>query len=240
MPLTPFRSWRVVTVIGLAITFASLWYVRHREVPTNPIVSHGEASLAVMDFTQGFALESLPAGWTHHKFWTHPAMQVSFVAKDGVPALRCATDAGGSILGRWIDVNIANYPLLTWRWFVETPLAGDIDERTAAGDDHPVRWFLAFEDSEGHEHHAEIIWGNKLLRRGDWKILGTFVHYVADGGDNNIGHWRDESADLIAIYRKASGRTDTARLKQLAIFCDSDDTRGHTVAYVGGPVVLTK
>ena len=236
------RTYRLITVLGLAVAAAAGgWRLTHRpEVPVNPVIATDEAGVALMDLAKPFPLDALPAGWTHRTFWTRPAMELSFVTKDGVPALRCETHAGGSILGRWTDINLADHPTLSWRWFVETPIASSIDERTAAGDDHPIRWFLAFTDSEGHDHHAEIVWGNKLLTRGDWKVLGTFVHYVADGGDANIGVWRDETADLQAIYRKASGRTDTARLKQLALFCDSDDTKGHTVAYVGGPVMLGK
>lgn len=235
------RANRVLVIVGLVLAIAAgARLLTLPDLPTNPVKSTGETQVTVMDFAKPFALDALPPGWVHHKFWTRPAMQVSFVAKDGVPALRCETKGGGSILGRWTDINLGDTPKLSWRWFVETPLASSLDERTPAGDDHPVRWFLAFTDSEGAPHHAEIIWGNKILARGDWKVLGTFVHYVADGGDANAGAWRDESADLIAIYRKATGRADTPRLTQLAIFCDSDDTGGHTVAYIGGPVVLGK
>ena len=237
-----FSRLRLITVLGLAIAAAAGGWslLRNRDQPVNPVIATGQPLVTLMDFSQGFSLNALPPGWIHRKFWTHPAMQLSFVTKDGVPALRCETTAGGSIFGRWTGVNIVDYPQLAWRWYVETPIASAIDERTPAGDDHPIRWFLAFTDSEGHDHHAEIIWGNKLLKRGDWKVIGTFVHYVADGGDANIGQWRDETADLVAIYRKASGRTDTARLTQLAIFCDSDDTGGHTIAYAGSPVTLGK
>jgi hypothetical protein len=224
-----------VFAIAAAIRIATL-----PDMPVNPLTSKGESQVVAMDFAKPFALDALPRGWTHHKFWTRPAMQLGFVTKDGVPALRCETKGGGSIFGRWTDIDLANYPKLSWRWNVETPLASTLDERTREGDDHPVRWFLGFADSEGSPHHAEIVWGNKLLKRGDWKVLGTFVHYVADGGDDNAGKWRDESADLLAIYRKASGRADTPRLTQISVFCDSDETGGHTVAYIGGPVVLSK
>jgi len=193
-----------------------------------------------MDFAAPPALDVLAAGWTQRKFWTRPAMQLSFGVKDSVLAMRCETKAGGSIFGRWTDLDLAAYPTLTLRWFVETPIASTVDERTSAGDDHPIRWFLAFADSQGQAHHAKTVWGNRRLQRSDWKVLGTFVHFVADGGDANTGQWRDESADLLAIYRKASGRTDSPRLTELALFCDSDDTNGHTIAYVDGPVRVGK
>jgi Protein of unknown function (DUF3047) len=222
----------------LLVAAAGVWLTR--ETPNNPLTSQGGPQVVAMDFAAPISLDPLPPGWTHYKFWTKPAMELSFVTKDAVPALRCATKGGGSIFGRWTDIDLAAYPKLTWRWFVETPIVSALDERTRAGDDHPVRWFVGFADSEGGEHAAEIIWGNTRLKRGDWKVLDGFQHFVADGGPENAGTWRDESADLLAIYRKASGRTDTPRLKRLAIFCDSDETGGRSVAYTGGPVTLSQ
>ncbi len=240
----PFRAISrqnlILLCLGAVLAVAAgarLAYLR--DLPTNPLTANGETQLVAMDFSKPISLDAPPPGWTHHKFWARPAMKLEFVSKDNVPALRCETQGGGSIFGRWTDIDLSAYPKLTWRWNVETPLASALDERTREGDDHPVRWFLGFADSEGKAHHAEIVWGNKLLHRGDWKVLGTFVHFVADGGDENVGKWRDESADLVAIYRKASGRTDTPRLTELAIFCDSDETGGHTVAYVGGTATLS-
>jgi hypothetical protein len=232
----------LIAVVGVliagagAVAFQS-WRLRQ---PVNPLTADGKPNVVVMDFSKPVSVNAPPPGWMHRTFWTRPAMQVSFVTKDGIPALRCETDGSGSIFGRWTDIDLEHYPLLSWRWFVEVPIASDRDEASRAGDDHPVRFFAAFADSEGRAHHAEIIWSNGRFKRGDWKIIGAFVHYVADGGDGNIGQWREQTADLAAIYRKASGRNDKARLTQLAVFCDSDDTGGHSVAYVGGPVTMGK
>jgi hypothetical protein len=207
---------------------------------SDPLVSQGEQQLVAMDFSNPFSLDRLPAGWSHYKFLTKPAMELTFVEKVGIRALRCETRGGGSIFGRATRIDLKDFTKLSWQWFVETPIASDIDERTPAGDDQPVRFFLGFEDPEGAFYNAEIIWGNQRLQRGDWKVLEGIPHYVADGGSVNTGQWRDEEADLVAIYRKASGRSDFGKLTQLAIFCDSDDTGGHTVAYVGPRVILLK
>lgn len=234
------RLLAVAAAAALVVAAAAAVVWLTRDTPNSPLTSQGGPRIVAMDFATPISLNPLPPGWTHHKFWTKPAMQLSFVVKDAVPALRCETAGGGSIFGRWADIDLAAHPTLTWRWLVETPIVSALDERTRAGDDHPVRWFVEFADSEGKQHHAEIIWGNTLLKRGDWKVLDGFQHYVADGGEANVGKWRDETADLVALYRRASGRSDTPRLKRLAIFCDSDETGGRSVAYTGGPVTLSK
>ena len=76
----------------------------------------------------------------------------------------------------------------------------------------------------------EIIWGNKL-KASDYKYIDKFPHYAADGGDDNIGQWRREEVDLQAIYRHIWTHAVPAHLVDIAIFCDSDETHGHTVSY---------
>jgi Protein of unknown function (DUF3047) len=236
-----FRYFAIFGVtLGLGVAAAGIFVWSRLPTTLNPLIAKGEQQLVAMDFSVPFSLDHLPPGWSHYKFLTRPAMELTFVEKDGVRALRCETHGGGSIFGRAALIDLKDYAKLSWRWFVETPIASDIDERTSAGDDQPVRFFLGFEDPKGASYNAEIIWGNKRLQRGDWKVLEGIPHYVADGGSANIGQWRNEEADLVDIYRKASGRTDFGKLTQLAIFCDSDDTGGHTVAYVGPRVVLLK
>ena len=76
----------------------------------------------------------------------------------------------------------------------------------------------------------EIIWGNKL-KAGDYKYIDRFPHYVADGGNDNVGQWRREEVDLQEIYRHIWRDGAHVHLVDIAIFCDSDETHGHTVSY---------
>ena len=47
----------------------------------------------------------------------------------------------------------------------------------------------------------EVIWGNRL-KPGDYKYIGSFRHFVADAGDDPVGHWFDERIDLARVYAK--------------------------------------
>jgi Protein of unknown function (DUF3047) len=194
-------------------------------------VPDGGPDFVLMDFSRPFPLDPLPAGWRHRTFWTRRPMAFGFAVKDGVPAMRFATAASASMLFRGVDVDLAEYPVLAWRWYVEQPIESALDERTREGDDHPARFFLELRTAAGETRKMEIVWGNRL-RAGDFKYIGGFPHYVADGGDENAGRWRDEAVDLAAVTRRIWPDGGRLRLVELAVFCDSDETKGRTVAYV--------
>ncbi len=197
---------------------------------TNVLEAHGEPVVTVMDFARPIPLDPLPAGWHHRIFWTRAPMSMSFAVKDGVPALRLETRGSASMLFRHVDIDLAQYPKLAWRWLIERPIDSPLDERTRAGDDHPARLFLTFRTAAGDARSMEIVWGNRL-KRGDYKYIGGFPHYVANGGDENVGRWFRETVDLAAIYRTIWPDAAPAHLHEVALFCDSDETNGWTVAY---------
>jgi hypothetical protein len=197
---------------------------------TNVLTARGEQEVVVMDFSAPFPLDPLPAGWYHRTFWTRGPMQMAFTAKEGVPSLRFKTESTASMLFRHVDFDLMEYHFLIWRWYIEQPIESSLDERTRESDDHPARLFLVFRTSTGEERRMEIIWGNKL-KAGDYKYVDRFPHYVADGGNDNIGQWRREEVDLQAIYLHIWPDGLPAHLVDIAIFCDSDEAHGHTVSY---------
>lgn len=221
---------------ALAVIAGALW---RGERPQHPVLAGDGPAVVVMDFGGTFGLDPLPPGWHHRTFWTRPKMDLSLGEIDGRRALSCATSGSASILTRWTDIDLGRFPRLSWAWRVDQPLVAEAPEDSRAGDDHPLRFFLRFADPEGGQHAAEIIWANRDHARGDWMVIEGFSHFVADGGPQApLGLWREESADLAAIYARVSGRGDAGRLTQLGIMCDSDDTGGQTLAHVGGPVTL--
>jgi hypothetical protein len=81
-------------------------------------------------------LDPLPSGWRHRKFWTRSPMTMASAVKDGVPSMRFETHDSASMLFRDVDIDLAAYPMLAWRWYIELPIRSPLDERTREGDDH--------------------------------------------------------------------------------------------------------
>ena len=190
----------------------------------------GGREVTVMDFAQSFPLDPLPSGWKHRKFWTRTPMTMAFTVKDGVPSMRFETHDSASMLFRHVDIDLAAYPMLAWRWYIELPIRSPLDERTREGDDHPARLFLRFLTDRGDKRAMEVIWGNRL-KAGDYKYIRGFPHFVADGGNDRVGRWLDERIDLARIDAEIWKDAAPAHLVDVAVFCDSDDTHTASISY---------
>lgn len=219
-------------VVAMVVVAGAIAYVATRPPERrNVLMADGAATVTVMDFATPIALEPPPAGWWHRTFWTRRAAQFSQTTKEGVAALKIATDNSASMLVRFVDIELAAYPVLNWRWLVEKPIDSAVDERLDEGDDHPARLFIAFVNADGNRRALEIIWGNRLLKRGDVKYRGSFPHYVANGGNENVGTWHDERIDLLALFKRFWPDDRPGRVTDIAVFCDSDETGTSSVSY---------
>jgi Protein of unknown function (DUF3047) len=203
----------------------------------NPVLAGTGPSVTLMDFTSPPSVEPITPGWWRLGFFTKPHMKIDFVEKDAIKALRCETSGSGSIFGRHTDIDIGQFPNLSWKWQVEQPVVAEAPETEWKGDDHPARFLLHFLDSKKSEHYFEIIWSNGAFKAGQWKIIGSFHHYVANGGDAKTGEntktWFNEKVNLLDLYRTATTLTDAPHLINIAIFCDTDDTGSKSIAYFG-------
>ncbi len=150
--------------------------------------------------------------------------------KGGVPSMRFETHDRASMLFRHVDIDLAAYPMLAWRWYIELPIRSPLDERTREGDDHPARLFLRFGTDHGEKRAMEVIWGNRLIP-GEYKYIGGFPHFVADAGEERVGRWLDEKIDLARVYGEIWKDAAPAHLVDIAVFCDSDDTHTASISY---------
>ncbi len=199
--------------------------------------SSGSAPHVVMDFSKPMAIDALPQGWHQRKFNFVEPMRISFAEKVGRPAIRLQTHDSASMLIHDVNINLDQRNILSWSWLIEQPVVTGLDELTAEGDDHPARLYLKFLTSNGTSHAMEIIWGNTKLKAGDWKYLKSFwrsqpfPHYVARGGQAEVGRWHDERVNLRELYRKQWGDPSGVRLLEVALFCDTDQTGASSIAY---------
>ena len=192
--------------------------------------SDGGPIVTVMDFGPSFPLDLLPSGCRHRKFWTRSPMTMASAVKDRVPSLRFETRDSASMLFRAVDIDLAAYPMLAWRWFIELPIKSPLDERTREARRSPG----AALSSVHHRSRREACDGGDLgqsAETGDYKYIGGFPHFVADAGDDRVGRWLDERIDLVRVYAEIWKDAAPAHLVDVAVFCDSDDTHTASIGY---------
>jgi hypothetical protein len=235
-----FRTLGVI--VGALILLVGVGYLYFQKLTSapsavNPVLASAGPTVTLMDFAVPPTRDPPSLGWWEIGFLTKPKMQISFVDKANVKALRCETHGSGSIFGRHTDIDMGQFPNLSWSWLVEKPIVTALPEQDRSGDDHPARFLLHFRDVTQSERYFEIIWSNGAYKQGQWKVIGSFHHYVANGGDAKTGEnteqWFNETVNLLQLYRTATNRTDTPRLINISIFCDSDDTGAESIAYFG-------
>ena len=139
------RRYRVTALIILAAAVA--YGVPRPPARVNVLVAGASTSVSVMDFSAPMALDPVRDGWWHRTFWTGRAALFSLADKGGIAALRVSTDNSASMLQRFVHIDLAAYPLLSWQWLIEKPIDSVVDERTDDGDDHPARLFIAFRNA---------------------------------------------------------------------------------------------
>lgn len=211
--------------LGIAISIAALlggayWMTRPPFFDTgSPLLGSGQAIDLLADLDTG----DLGDGWRERRFFRITPAQYGVIEENGTRVLHCTTDNSASILARDTQIPVTELPILSWRWKVSEPIQSDVDEAIEAGDDHPLRFYMQFSNENGETRGAEVIWSNKKYAPGDYKIIGEFYHYVANGLDENVREWHDQSLDLGKLYTDIGG-TGTPTLQTLGFFCDSDNT----------------
>ncbi len=228
------QSWMRLTAIfaGLGVVGWGAYSYFNPSAESNPIVvAEGADVVTVLPWETVGNYISPNLGWVHTQFWMIQPMRLTYASFDGKQAMKCETNSTASILSRTTDIEVGDFPILAWDWRVEFPISAVADEATEEGDDHPARLLLKMEDREGGEYAFEIIWSNQKYAPGDYKYIGDFAHYVANGLDENTGKWQHQEVNLMEIYREVYKRDDYPILKSIGIFCDTDNTGARSVAY---------
>ncbi len=214
----------IVAIVALAIILAAgyaafIWVRAPFWETGKPLV----AASGPINLLDDLDTDNFGGGWKEQRFFRITPTHYQMTEKDGARALRCTTNNSASILARDTDIALSDLPILSWQWKVTTPIKSTVDEDLEDGDDHPLRFYLQFSNETGKTKSAEIIWSNRIYAPGDYKIIGTFHHLVANGLDENVGVWHDQTVDLRQLYSDIGG-TGTPRLQVLGFFCDSDNT----------------
>ena len=199
--------------------------------------------------------DQIPKGWHLRKRFGYPkGAKAKWIMENGTPAVKLHSRAALTFLEKTVNIDIRDFPIVTWKWKVENVLQGN-DERTTEGDDHPIRIFFVFEPDSSkqsfwfrlkrllyldriHGHpmggrFTEYLWSSHL-RPGDtiddpgkpWQKL-----MVVEGGSTNLGKWLSYERNLYEDFRRLYGE-EPRQLIFIGILNDTDQTGQEAVSYI--------
>jgi hypothetical protein len=173
--------------------------------------------------------------------------------REGVRVLVASSDNSASALVNEHRFNVAEYPVLHWRWKVDN-IYKKGNYRLKSGDDYPIRIYVFFKYNPKnaplgmkikyglaksiygrYPPHSSLnyIWANREDETGtaaspftDRSIMIPLEH-----GPQKVGQWVEETVNVLEDYRKAFG-TDPPLKASVAIMNDSDNTGERATSYI--------
>lgn len=163
----------------------------------------------------------------------------------GRTALEARVNDSMSLMSRPVSVDLADKPVLCWRWYVDAPVA-KADMTRKSGDDYAARVYIAFDMPDNvlsgstklklklarsmfgrsvPDAAVVYVWDNKhpvgTARRSAYTDRSQLI--VAESGSGRAGSWVTKRADVAADFGKAFGNRPGKPI-QLAVASDGDNT----------------
>lgn len=199
----------------------------------------------------------LPPGWEPLEFEGIPAHTRYSMDRNGKGApwvVRAQSEAAASGLIRKVDLDLAQFPIVRWRWRIENLIEASNPARKS-GDDYAARLYVAFAyqpDRVGLLRRATYQTAQALFGALPFSAItylwatdtpvgtvvnnayaGSFVKMiVVESGPGRVGQWVEEERNVLDDYRRAFG-VDPPRVEGVAIMTDTDDTEERVVAEYG-------
>ncbi|PSQ96934.1 MAG: hypothetical protein BRD55_04650 [Bacteroidetes bacterium SW_9_63_38] len=213
----------------------------------------GPPTLRVGNFSDAAPTDSLPSGWAEIRLGQNEAgTEYNLMRRDSAVVIQAQSTNGSSSLIRHPRVDLAEYPILEWRWRVED-LPARADVATDTTDDAAARLYVTFDyDDLGVIDRIKLA----LLRRfGYEKAPSRALNYLwatqhASGdviespytdqimmmpvrsGSAHVGRWMTERRNVRADYREVYGEAPPP-VNGIAVMTDTDNTGGTATALYG-------
>ena len=204
------------------------------------------AAPEITRFSTSLPGRALPNGWLHQQLpGVEQANRFDLVSENGHGVLRVQSDHSASTLAFAVHADIAETPLLSWRWKVSRSVDGS-NFRDKSGDDYAARVYVLFDlplDRLSLGDRMKIsaarmlqgvdipaaalcyVWGKQQMPgESGWNPYTDRVRMiVVDSGNEKAGQWQDVSRDVAADFKAAFGEP-VPQIAGIALSADTDNT----------------
>lgn len=231
----------IFSIIFLSVTGTSAQNV---DVDLPPLQKTNEGALLIENF-ENTPVGGLPYGWYNRdgqRKVTHPEEQAIFkyeVKKEGDNKYLHYDDSKARhmnfpLIGR-SNVNIFEYPTLSWKWRVNK-LPDGADESTSDYNDAAASIYVVF----GFGRVALVKKVPKSIRY-TWstsleegtvvsKLFGNQKIMVVESGPEKMGEWITFRRNIVEDYRRLFGNDPPATPIAILIMSDGDSTNSEAIA----------
>jgi len=187
----------------------------------------GQVPLFFGDLDSGINRE-----WREQSFRGTEPTRYRLTEEDGSVVLQAESRKQASGLIYEIDVDLASYPILVWRWKVEDILPAG-NALTKEGDDYPARVYVVFPHwFKPNTRSINYIWANRLAQ-GEVvpnPFFGNARMLAVQSGNEQAGTWITECRNVYQDYRKIFGAAPPTA-GAIALMTDTDNTGGQARAW---------
>ena len=217
---SPYQIWPVI--LGLAalmpvlvlITVAAITVAQSAQVP---LVINGQLNG-----------DGVPVGWELESFHNHHQIRLEPL-ENGRFGIRLVSDGSSFGLYKTVDVDLNEFPILSWRWKVDRlPPAGDIREKSK--DDQAAQVYIVFPNKIFKFRSPTIgyIWDSNApagtIADGH-SVMTPIKVVVLQSGKRRLGEWIQERRNVAQDYQQLFGKDSLPKVGRVAIWINTQHTK---------------
>jgi hypothetical protein len=174
----------------------------------------------------------IPVGWELEAFHNHHEIKLEQL-QNGRFGIRLVSQANSFGLHKSVDVNLKEFPILSWRWKVDRlPPTGDIREKRK--DDQAAQVYVIFPTFvKVMSPTIGYLWDSNApagtIANGHAPITPVKV-IVLQSGTQRLGEWVQERRNVAEDYTQLFGKDSPPRVGRVAIWINTQHTKSSAEA----------
>jgi hypothetical protein len=213
-------------ILGLAAMMPVLVLIT---VAAITVAQSAQVPLVITGMLNG---DGVPVGWELEAF--HGKHQIKLEAfQNGRFGIRLRSEESSFGLYKTVDVDLNEFPILSWRWKVDRlPSAGDIREKSK--DDQAAQVYIAFpavfrfrSPTIGYLWDSNAPVGTTM---DGHSTVSPIKVTVLQSGKQRLGEWVQERRNVAEDYRRLFGKDSVPKVGRVAIWSNTQHTKSSAEA----------
>jgi hypothetical protein len=201
--------------------------------PSAPDASLPEALELSLGFVPGAGEAVPPEDWQVQEFVGTARVRVDEVGGTGV--VRLESEASSFALHRDVEMDLAEFPYITWTWRVDVlPERGDVRRREA--DDQAAQLYIVFPrfPTMFRSRILGYVWDGTAPAGSSLVSVKTPLAriVVVESGPAKAGRWIEMTRNILEDYRRLFG-DEPPRVGKVSLVINSQHTRSRAVSWFG-------